>query len=156
MPSEDPWPEDLVNDERLDAAAKRLPGTLVNFAFRIYVSDMPKSLAFYTETLGFDKSWEWGDPICVAGLSLGTMSIKLIQDDESAEHSYRAGIHMMVNDVDALYAEHIRRGANPDYPPTDRPWQVREYLLIDPNGIRLYFSQDCDDSQALSEAPNEQ
>jgi uncharacterized glyoxalase superfamily protein PhnB len=56
----------------------------------------------------------------------------------------------MVDDVDALYAEHLRRGAQPEHPPVDRPWHLREYAVIDPDGLRLCFSQDADDAGALS------
>jgi hypothetical protein len=32
----------------------------------------------------------------------------------------------------------------------ERPWHLREYAVVDPNGFRLWFSQDSDDAQALS------
>ena len=39
-----------------------------------------------------------------------------------------------VDDVDALYAEAMRRGLAIVYPLTDEPWGVRRFFVRDPSG----------------------
>jgi uncharacterized glyoxalase superfamily protein PhnB len=46
-----------------------------------------------------------------------------------------------VRDVDALYAELVRSGADVQGEPVSQPWGLREFKVLDPDRNRLTFSQ---------------
>jgi uncharacterized glyoxalase superfamily protein PhnB len=45
------------------------------------------------------------------------------------------------DDVDALHAEFVRRGAIIQQPPVDRPWGMREMAVATPDGHRMMIGQ---------------
>jgi uncharacterized glyoxalase superfamily protein PhnB len=47
-----------------------------------------------------------------------------------------------VRDVDAYFREIRDRGADVLEEPTDRPYQIRELRVRDPNGMDIVFGQD--------------
>lgn len=84
--------------------------------------DIVKTLEFYKNVLGFESTWTWGDPPTFGGASSGGVSIMFnLQPDlakKVAEHQH----WIRVEDADASYEEHIRRGAKAVEPAQDRPW----------------------------------
>lgn len=47
-----------------------------------------------------------------------------------------------VRDVDAYYREIVARGAEVIEEPTDRPYDIRDFTIRDPNGVSIVFGQD--------------
>lgn len=43
------------------------------------VNDVSKAVAFYEERLGFDVGFTWGEPVTMAGMTLGEAQIFLEQ-----------------------------------------------------------------------------
>jgi uncharacterized glyoxalase superfamily protein PhnB len=52
-----------------------------------------------------------------------------------------ADVNFFVSDVDALYAEFRKSGANVEGPPEDRSYGVRDFQVTDCNGYLLRFNQ---------------
>jgi uncharacterized protein (DUF2237 family)/catechol 2,3-dioxygenase-like lactoylglutathione lyase family enzyme len=144
LPPEEPSAEDRARAERLTRAAKRPAGTATDVTVRVSAADMQASIRFYVERLGFDLLWEWGEPTCVAGLQFGSLDLQL--DGEPETDSADGEVRVTVDDVDALFAQRVRNGVQPEHPPTDRLWGLRDYLVIDPMGFGIRFSQDSDDA----------
>jgi uncharacterized glyoxalase superfamily protein PhnB len=57
----------------------------------------------------------------------------------TGDHSYFGYWH--ADDVDALHAEFVRRGAIVLQAPTDRPWGMREMAVATPDGHRMMIGQ---------------
>ena len=50
-------------------------------------------------------------------------------------------VYLWTDDVEALHEEFRSRGADVLHEPIDRPWQMREIRVRDPNGYVLGFGQ---------------
>jgi uncharacterized glyoxalase superfamily protein PhnB len=120
-----------------DAAAMR------PFAFVLAVPDLTAAAAYFRDALGFAIGWE-----AVAGWRLasrGGVNVMLGHCPDAlppaalGDHSYFGYLH--VDDVDALHAEFVARGALILAVPADKPWGLREMPVATPDGHRLMFGQ---------------
>jgi predicted enzyme related to lactoylglutathione lyase len=101
------------------------------------VADVESTSAYFRDILGIN--WDFGDE-----------QYSVVWRDNSAIHLTRArqrsaaGIHLLQwgRDVDACHREVRDRGADVLDEPTDRPYQIREFKVRDPNGIEIVFAQD--------------
>jgi catechol 2,3-dioxygenase-like lactoylglutathione lyase family enzyme len=106
----------------------------------LLVPDVPATAAFYRGILGFKA-----DP----GAEMSEYSV--VWRDNAAVHLSKGDraptgvrIFFWVRDVNALYAEVIRRGAVIAVPIGTRPYGVRDFTIRDPNGVEVVFGQDWD------------
>ena len=106
------------------------------------VKDLAVEAAYYIDKLGFERDftapgWEF--------LSFGTFKVMLGEcaDEMTAEatgnHSWFA--HALVENVDDVYQEFIDRGAKILSPITDKPWGIRDFTVVTPDGHRIVFGQ---------------
>lgn len=51
-----------------------------------------------------------------------------------------------MNDADALRAELLARGAGAQSEPVSRPWGLREFRVLDPEGNQITFGQPFESS----------
>jgi uncharacterized glyoxalase superfamily protein PhnB len=56
-----------------------------------------------------------------------------------------------VDDVDTHFARAVAAGAEPDAPPIDKPYGVREYTVTDPEGYKWGIMQRLDSPVRLQE-----
>lgn len=101
----------------------------------LYVTDVPAAVDFYTKKLGFSAGFLWGDPPTMAGVNLGAVQIFLQQGTPVPGGS----IYFVVGNADELYQFQRANGVDIVEPPTDRPWEIRDYRIRDPYGHRLVF-----------------
>ena len=99
-----------------------------------------ETIAFYETKLGFTTEWTWGDPPTDAGVRRGDARMYLFANPDLAGRIGDSEITLVVDDVDALYAEHRERGAPIAMTIRDEPWGSREYHVRDPAGYLLRFS----------------
>jgi catechol 2,3-dioxygenase-like lactoylglutathione lyase family enzyme len=97
--------------------------------------DFALSKQFYQD-LGFELAWAEDNLAC---LRRGNSSF-LLQNFYNAEHAGNFMMHLLVNDVDAWWRHVQDRGIASRYgvmaePPADRPWGLRDFVLVDPTGI---------------------
>jgi catechol 2,3-dioxygenase-like lactoylglutathione lyase family enzyme len=103
------------------------------------VADMAKSLAFYRDKLGFAVS-AWGEPPTFAILQRGTVTIALASADTPAVSKNWAA-YVYVADADTLFAEFKRHGVVLHDPPTDQPYNCRDFVVDDPDGHMICFGK---------------
>ncbi|MEM7022015.1 MAG: ankyrin repeat domain-containing protein [Pseudomonadota bacterium] len=103
------------------------------------VNNVPASIAYYVDKLGFQKEWDWGTPPDFACVLRDDVRIFLCQDGQGAKGMW---ISVFIQDVDALYDDYQRRGAIIRQPPTNFPWGVREMNVEDLDGHRLRMGSD--------------
>ncbi len=103
--------------------------------------DFERSKRFYTD-LGFTVAWSSDD---LAHLRAGATSF-LLQKFHVREHAENFMMHLLVDDVEAWWrhvetGEIARRYGVRCLPPEDRPWGMRDFVLIDPSGVLWRIGQ---------------
>jgi len=68
-------------------------------------------------------------------------AITILLIARTADHKGIGSCEFYVSDADALYAEFTGKGAYTLGPPVSRPWGLRDFRVIDPEGNRLTFAQ---------------
>jgi len=97
---------------------------------------------YYLEKLGFTRDftalgWEF--------LSFGDFKVMLgecadeMTAEETGNHSWFA--HALVENVDEVYQEFVDRGAKILSPIANKPWGIREFSVVTPDGHRIAFGQ---------------
>ena len=104
-------------------------------------ADVEAMITFYVERLGFERDWVWGDPPTDGGVRRGDVQIYFMRNAKLAATGRDRELMLYVEDVDALHAEHARRGTIATEPLRDEPWGLREYSVMDPHGHRLRFAE---------------
>ena len=117
---------------------------------RLLVGDIAASIKFWRDVLGLQMTY--GDEAMgYAYFDTGSAGIELLTRAGFASvlgetlmptsQGYPAVLDFRVEDVDAAYADFVRRGATAVAGPQDRPaWGVRSAHLSDPDGyiVELY------------------
>lgn len=103
--------------------------------------DFALSQQFYQD-LGFELAWSEDNLAC---LRHGAASF-LLQNFYNAEHAGNFMMHLLVNDVDAWWRRVQDRDIAAKYgvmaePPADRPWGLRDFVLVDPTGVLWRIGQ---------------
>jgi catechol 2,3-dioxygenase-like lactoylglutathione lyase family enzyme len=111
-------------------------------------SDVKKSLAFYTNVLGFQKKYpDAGDADWVIDLAQDGAEIQLSQ--HAGDSVFGCAINVRVTDVDALFKRCIARGLDTSghegspvhHGPITQTWGIREFYVTDADGTTLRFGQ---------------
>jgi uncharacterized glyoxalase superfamily protein PhnB len=106
------------------------------------VKDLKIESDYYIDKMGFERDfnmpgWEF--------LSLGDFKVMLGEcpDDmlagDTGCHSWYA--HVIVENVDEVYADFMKRGAEILSNIEDQPWGIREFSVVTPDGHRIVFGQ---------------
>ena len=111
------------------------------------VNDLAKSLAWYTDVLGFtvDQKHERGGQVRAVSLKAGDVRILLGQDDgaKGMNRQKGAGSSIMLStaqNVDEIAARIKERGGVLAAEPTDMPWGARVFRIEDPDGFKIAIS----------------
>jgi catechol 2,3-dioxygenase-like lactoylglutathione lyase family enzyme len=94
--------------------------------------DPEQSRAFYADLLGLEVAMDLGWVVTLRSTVVPGAQLTLMERDATAPVVPRLSVE--VDDVDAAYAEVLRRGAPVVYPLTDEPWGVRRFFVEDPDG----------------------
>jgi uncharacterized glyoxalase superfamily protein PhnB len=117
--------------------------TIKKHSYVIAVPNLQTSAAFYRAVLGFevhaigDPGWLFyssGDCLIMAGECPDAIPPAQIGD-----HSYFA--YFEVENIDALHATVMQKGAKLCKPLRDEPWQMREFGVFTADGHRIMFGQ---------------
>ncbi len=119
--------------------------TITSSTFVLSVRDLDASVRFYTGRLGFEETlrvegWSFltrGDCRLRLGHCPDAQPMSLCPD-----HSWFAYLH--VDDAAALSAECVAQGVAIWHPLEDKPWGVREFAIVTPDGHRIVFGQALD------------
>ena len=102
------------------------------------VPDVMAAVEFYTERLGFSPGFTWGEPVTMAGVNLGDVSVHLMQGTPAPNGM---AVYFVVGSADELYDFHRARGVEIVEEPGDRPYDMRDYRVRDLNGYELGFGE---------------
>jgi catechol 2,3-dioxygenase-like lactoylglutathione lyase family enzyme len=120
-----------------DEQTFRIARSLPIFAVR----DVPATLKYYCDVLGFSGAWTWDDPPTFGGACWGSIGVMFCRQPEIAAH-VRGHMHsFFVEGIDALHERHRAAGAEIVIPLQDEPWGLREYTVRDPDGYHLRFGE---------------
>lgn len=121
-----------------------LRGMILQIAPQFFTMDLPATLAYYSEKLGFGCIGTWQDPPVYA----------IVTRDEHRIHFRRAepptpnpekyddellDAYMFIDDPDRLYAEFAARGVEFTRALANTPWHSREFVVKDCDGRLLAF-----------------
>ena len=109
------------------------------------VKELKIETAYYLDKLGFERDftapgWEF--------LSFGDFKLMLgecpdeITAEATGNHSWYA--HVLVENVDSIYEEFISLGASILSTISDKPWGIRDFSVVTPDGHRITFGQVID------------
>jgi uncharacterized glyoxalase superfamily protein PhnB len=119
---------------------------LTSIEAKAYVpaKDFALSQQFYQD-LGFEVDWMSDE---LAYVCNGVSSF-LLQNFYNKEHADNFMMHLLVEDVEAWW-DHIQaQGLIAKYgvfaePPADRPWGIRDFVIVDPTGVLWRIGQSID------------
>jgi catechol 2,3-dioxygenase-like lactoylglutathione lyase family enzyme len=115
--------------------------TVVEIKAFVPARDFALSKRFY-EDLGFTIAWSSDD---LAYLHHGDAGF-LLQNFYQAEHANNFMMHILVADVEAWWAHVEAQRLTERYgvmaqPPEDRPWGLRDFVVVDPTGVLWRIGQ---------------
>ncbi len=126
------------------AAQKRrvIISEILKSTFVLAVNDLEVSKKFYLEQLGFTEDFSvdgW------AFLSRGACQLRLghcpdaVPMSQTQDHSWFAYLH--VSDAAGFYEESVRKGVVIWHKLEDKPWGMREFAIVTPDGHRIVFGE---------------
>jgi uncharacterized glyoxalase superfamily protein PhnB len=112
------------------------------------VKDLPVSIVFYCEKLGFTIDFEV-DGWCFLSRDGIQLMLGHCPDEVPAsqinDHAYFA--YIGVQGIDELHEEFRTRGLTSLPAPESKPWGMREFMVTTPDGHRIMFGQDLESRQ---------
>jgi uncharacterized glyoxalase superfamily protein PhnB len=109
----------------------------------LHVASSAAAVKFYCGALGFGQDFAFrptthADP-CYMGLSRDSAELHL--SSFAGDGVPGCSVYLLVDDVDALYEELLRKGVHVDMAPTDQSWGNREMYVRDADGNEMAFVQ---------------
>jgi uncharacterized glyoxalase superfamily protein PhnB len=112
---------------------------LIGAATVFVVGDITKSIAHYCDALGFEVTFQYGQPTFYACLCRDEVALHLLAAQETKRLPGHGGICVFVQDVDRVYAELAERGAKVIKPPQDYDYGMRDFDVVDLDGNHITF-----------------
>jgi catechol 2,3-dioxygenase-like lactoylglutathione lyase family enzyme len=106
------------------------------------VKDVMASLAYYRDKLGFDVAFEYGKPTFYVGLCSGQVTLHLISASQTPRQPGHGAVSIFVDDVDALHADLVKRGAKVLKEPKDYDYGLRDFDVADLDGNMIFFGME--------------
>ncbi len=119
--------------------------SIQGLSLQLRTVDLDRAISFYVDKLGFTVSFRYED--FYAGLeTCGHMiHLKLIDSPDPGVDFVREGGHMhlyiVVDDIDSVFESVMQSGVSVTEEITERPWDMKEFVIEDPDGHTIYFSQ---------------
>lgn len=110
----------------------------INSAATVFtVSDLDDALSYYTEVLGFEEDFRFGQ---YAGIKRDDCYIHLSQQGNPNTGVVGGGsVYCFCDDVDGYDAKIVARGATAGGEPQDYEYGMRDFITRDPDGNQLSF-----------------
>lgn len=115
--------------------------TTVEIKAFVPARDFNLSKRFYQD-LGFTLAWSDDD---LAYFRHGPSSF-LLQNFYAEDHAVNFVMHLLVEDLDAWWRHVESQNVVATYgvmaqPPADRPWGMRDFVIVDPTGVLWRIAQ---------------
>jgi catechol 2,3-dioxygenase-like lactoylglutathione lyase family enzyme len=110
----------------------------------IFVSDLPRMVAFYRDVLGFATDWDGQGPYAEFkndGVRFSMFERAQLPGLLGQEPSYASGLNGTFElaidlptsaDADSMFARVVAAGGRPVYAPRDEPWGMHSSMVADP------------------------
>jgi catechol 2,3-dioxygenase-like lactoylglutathione lyase family enzyme len=114
--------------------------TFGRFAPTIPVTDMARSLAFYTDILGMSKTFENGSPTGFAILArdAAELHLTLARQHRATDRNVA---HLLVDDAAALHDHLVAHDVRIIKGLRDQTYGLRDFVFADPDGNRIDVGQ---------------
>jgi uncharacterized glyoxalase superfamily protein PhnB len=122
---------------------------LTSIAAHLYVRDLPASIRFFKEKLGFSTDFVYGEPPFYAQVSRDQAHLALRSMDEPVfagdvrerEDLLSASITLAsAAEIHSLFAEYQAAGATFHQPLKTEPWGATTFIVRDPDGNLILFA----------------
>jgi catechol 2,3-dioxygenase-like lactoylglutathione lyase family enzyme len=115
-----------------------------HIAPQFFTTDIPATLAYYKDKLGFECTGSWQDPPVYAIIARDqqTIHFRCAEPPTPNPEKYAEELldaYLLVADADALYAEYAARNVEFTRAVADMPWNMREFVVKDCDGRLLAF-----------------
>lgn len=105
-----------------------------------HVKDPQSSARYYRDNLGFEITFEWGDPVdYVVTNREERVSIHFSRLADDDTRPFQASMYIFVHDVDALYEEFRDKSVAIHNVIGTRDYGMRDFDIRDPDGNMLCF-----------------
>ena len=105
------------------------------------VSDLSKSIEFYTETLGFQLDFVYGEPQFFAGLFKDNVELHLVSKNLK-QPAGSGNLSILTNEVDDLYQKLVDSKVEIIALLDDRDYGLRDFSCKDLDGNIIVFGTD--------------
>ena len=102
------------------------------------VADLPASMRYYVDCLGFTQGFLWGEPPTFASIRRNDVEIFFCQGGQGQPGMWMS---VFLSDVDAYHAEVVAKGARIVRLLVTEPWGMREFHVQDLDGHTIRFGQ---------------
>jgi len=111
---------------------------------QFFTVDIPSTLAYYRDKLGFQCLGTWQDPPVYAIVARDQRAIhfRLAEPPTANPNKYSDELldaYVLIEDVDSLYAEYAARSVEFTRGLGNTPWHSREFVVKDCDGRLLAF-----------------
>ena len=103
------------------------------------VKNIAESMAYYRDKLGFDVAFEYGEPTFYVGLCSGDVTVHLVAASQTPRQPGNGAMCIFVDDVDAVHADLMKRGAKVLKEPKDYDYGMRDFDVADLDGNMIFF-----------------
>ncbi|HXT48144.1 MAG TPA: VOC family protein [Gemmatimonadaceae bacterium] len=131
----------------MNASVAAAPLTAQKLQASLTVNDLPTSLAWYRDVIGFTVNQEHvrEGKLRAVSLKAGDVEILIGQDDgaKGFDRVKGAGFSLQLTttqNIDGLANDIKKRGGTLATEPADMPWGARVFRVRDPDGFTLAFS----------------
>ena len=109
-----------------------------------FTMDIPRTLAYYKDKLGFTSLGTWQDPPVYAIVARDQHAIHFRCAEPPAHNPGKYSdelldAYVFIEDADALYSEYAARGVEFTRGLETMPWHCREFVVKDCDGRLLAF-----------------
>ena len=121
------------------------------------VPDVAQAAGFFEQKLGFEILFVMNEPGMsgYASVQRGCFLVSFLEGEVASAPGAKGGLNLVVDDVDAVYREFEKRGAFApgfpvqhdairEHPPEDKPYGMRDFLFVEPNGYLVIVGQPLD------------
>jgi catechol 2,3-dioxygenase-like lactoylglutathione lyase family enzyme len=113
---------------------------------QVFVSDVPRAVAFYRDLLGFAVAYLYGEPAFYGLVTRDGAGLNLRHVDASpwnaalrAEEDLLSAT-FVVRNARSLFLEYKERGVPFHQPYREQPWGAHDFIVADPDGNLVHFA----------------
>lgn len=114
---------------------------------QLFVTDLARSLEFFTATLGFQTQFSYGEPAFYAQVARGQAYLNLrwvkepLVDATTARLESFLAASICVESIKELFLEYQQRGVTFRQSLLTESWGARTFIVADPDGNLILFAE---------------